>query len=279
MKNSWKYLSLLLIILFASCATREYIPRIDGLKIDAKTHEAIGQDKRIKILVMHYTVADYPSSIQILTKKQVSAHYLVGDDALENKVYQLVREDKRAWHAGVSYWQGRTNLNDSSIGIEIVNKGFIEKDGERIFFPFDGNQMQKVAKLAQSIVERYKIPPTAVVAHADIAPGRKQDPGPLFPWEILHKKYNVGAWYDIPTVLEFLPEFYKADYDSVEFIEKVQNDFHRYGYKIEQTGEWDEQTKDVILTFQYHFRQKKCDGILDAETYAILQALNKKYNR
>lgn len=270
---------LLILLLFTSCATSEYIPHISGLKVDAKTHNATGQDNRIKSLVMHYTVADYPTSVKILTQKQVSAHYLVGDIADENRIYQLVQEDKRAWHAGVSYWQGRTNLNDSSIGIEIVNKGFIEKDGERVFFPFDGKQMQKVAKLAQSIVNRYSIAPTAVVAHADIAPGRKQDPGPLFPWEILHKKHGIGAWYDVSTMLEFLPEFYEADFESPEFIEKVQTDFERYDYKIKKTSEWDVQTKDVILTFQYHFRPSKCNGTLDAETYAILQALNKKYNR
>lgn len=277
MKNLTIYL---LIFLFCtSCASSEYIPRIKGLKVDAHTHNATGQDERIKSLVLHYTVADYPSSIHILTKKQVSAHYLVGDNAKESKIYQLVREDKRAWHAGVSYWQGRTNLNDSSIGIEIVNKGFVEKDGERIFFPFDGKQMEKVARLAQSIINRYGIAPTAVIAHADIAPGRKQDPGPLFPWEILHKKYAIGAWYDIPTTLKFFPEFYAADLQSPTFIESVQKDFARYGYCIKTTGEWDEQTKNVILSFQYHFRQNKCDGVLDAETYAILQALNKKYKR
>lgn len=270
---------LLILLFLTSCATSEYTPHIKGLKIDAKTHKAIGQDYRIKSLVLHYTVADYPTSIRILTKKQVSAHYLVGDIADENKVYQLVKEDKRAWHAGVSYWQGRSNLNDSSIGIEIVNKGFVEKGGKRVFFPFDSKQMQKVALLAKSIITRHGIAPTAVVAHADIAPGRKQDPGPLFPWEILYKKYDIGAWYDTPTMLEFLPEFYESNFESLEFIEKVQNDFSRYGYQIEKTAQWDEQTKDVILSFQYHFRPKKCDGILDAETYAILQALNKKYNR
>lgn len=277
MKNCPIYL--LILLLCISCASSEYTPRIKRLKIDAQTHNATGQDERIKSLVLHYTVADYPSSIRILTQKQVSAHYLVGDNAKERKIYQLVREDKRAWHAGVSYWQGRTNLNDSSIGIEIVNKGFVEKDGERIFFPFDGTQMENVARLAQSIITRYGIAPTAVVAHADIAPGRKQDPGPLFPWEILHKKYAIGAWYDIPTTLEFFPEFYAAELQNPSFIEKVQKDFARYGYCIKITGKWDEQTKNVILSFQYHFRQNKCDGVLDAETYVILQALNKKYKR
>lgn len=111
------------LLLFTSCATNEYIPKIKGLKIDNKTYNAIGQDDRVKILVLHYTVADYPTSLKILTERQVSAHYLVGDNRDENKVYQLVREDKRAWHAGFSYWQKRTNLNDCSIGIEIVNKG------------------------------------------------------------------------------------------------------------------------------------------------------------
>lgn len=277
MKNILKHL--VFFSLLSSCAVNEYVPRIKGLKIDNKSHTATGQDQRIKSLVLHYTVSDYNNSIAILTKKQVSAHYLVGDIANENKVYQLVREDKRAWHAGVSYWQGRTNLNDSSIGIEIVNKGFIEQEGERVFFPFDGKQMEKVAKLAKDIITRHKIAPTAVVAHADIAPGRKQDPGPLFPWEILYKKYGIGAWYDQENLHTFLAEFYENDSEDTLFIEKVQKDLARYGYKIEITGEWDTQTKDVLLSFQYHFRPQKCDGLLDAETYSILQALNKKYKR
>ncbi len=277
MKKTFLYL--LLILLLVSCATHEYIPKIKGLKIDSKTYNSAGQDNRIKVLVLHYTVSDYATSLKILTERQVSSHYLVGDIADENKVYQLVREDKRAWHAGVSYWQKRTNLNDCSIGIEIVNKGFVEKDGERTFFPFDGKQMQKVAKLAQNIIERYHIKPTAIVGHSDVSTGRKQDPGPLFPWEILHKKYNIGAWYDNETVLKYLSEYYEADTTNTEFISQVQKDFARYGYQIEETGEWDEQTKNVILSFQYHFRPQKCDGILDAETYAILKALNEKYKR
>ncbi len=272
------YLYSLLLLLFISCATSEYVPKIKGLKIDSKTYNAVGQNDRIRFLVLHYTVSDYPTSLKVLTERQVSAHYLVGDKD-ENKVYQLVREDKRAWHAGVSYWQGRTNLNDSSIGIEIVNKGFEEKNGERIFYPFNGKQMQRVAQLAKSIITRYDIKPTAVLAHSDIAPGRKQDPGPLFPWKILYEKYDIGAWYDTDTVSELLPSLENKDFNAPDFILQVQKDFARYGYQIEETSNWDEQTKNVILSFQYHFRPEKCDGILDNETYAILMALNKKYSR
>lgn len=256
----------------------EYTPKIKGLRVDAHSYSSIGQNERIQFLVMHYTVADYPSSIRILTEKQVSSHYLVGDIADENKVYQLVREDKRAWHAGTSYWQGRENLNDMSIGIEIVNKGFVEKEGVRHFFPFGGKQMKKVALLMQSIVKRYNIKPTAVVGHSDIAPGRKQDPGPLFPWEILYKKYGVGAWYDDSTVFKYIDQYYEKMQDTM-FISSIQNDFARYGYKVEESGVFDEATENVILSFQYHFRPRLCDGILDAETYAILQALLEKYNR
>lgn len=275
MKKTVYFIVLLFVV---SCATSEYIPKIKGIKVDAKTYNSVGQNERVKFLVMHYTVADYPTSIRILTQQQVSSHYLVGDIANENKVYQLVREDKRAWHAGVSYWQGRENLNDMSIGIEIVNKGFVEKDSVRHFFPFDGQQMKKVALLMQSIIERHNIKPTAVVGHSDIAPGRKQDPGPLFPWKILYKKYGIGAWYDDNTALKYIEPYYENVQDTT-FVRSVQKDFARYGYKIEETGEWDKMTADVILSFQYHFRPSLCDGILDAETYAILQALLEKYNR
>ncbi|MCU6172541.1 N-acetylmuramoyl-L-alanine amidase, partial [Enterobacter bugandensis] len=98
-------------------------------------------------------------------------------------VLQLVPESQRAWHAGVSYWQGRNNLNDTSIGIEIVNRGFTERMLRREWYAYNESQIELIERLTKDIVERYNIDPANVVAHSDIAPLRKSDPGPLFPWK------------------------------------------------------------------------------------------------
>ncbi len=237
---------------------------------------AIGQDDRIKFLILHYTALDYSASARVLTTQKVSSHYLVPDTET-NEILILVSEDKRAWHAGYSHWGKRDNLNDTSIGIEIVNQGFRESGGEMIFYPFSEKQFKKVGELAQDIVKRYNIEPQNITGHADIAPQRKHDPGPLFPWKRLHDEYNVGAWYNEEDKQSFMSTFPYSDLDQPSFILQVQGEFQKYGYEIEKTGVWDEQSEKVITVFQFHFRPNKYDGRLDAETWAILKALNKKY--
>src|SRR5690606_14223956 len=108
-------------------------------------------------------------SVEVLTQQTVSSHYLI-QDYDDDDIYILVGENERAWHAGASYWMGRTNINDSSIGIEIVNPGYSKYQGEMWFYPFPEHQFKKIAELAKDIVKRYELDPTFVVAHSDVAP-------------------------------------------------------------------------------------------------------------
>lgn len=253
-----------------------------GYLVTKSYFPSLGQGFRQRFLILHYTALNNEKSISVLTQQSVSSHYLVND--LDDKeIYQLVDENKRAYHAGVSFWRNNTGLNDSSIGIEIVNSGFSANSvGKRQFYPFPEYQFKKVATLAKDIVERYSIPATNVLAHSDIAPSRKQDPGPLFPWKRLYDEYQIGMWYDETTKQNIYPIALNEivyTYNDMAFITKVQEHFKKFGYDIQVTGKWDKQTKSVIEAFQYHFRQDNCDGSLDAETWAILQSLLIKYPR
>ena len=251
---------------------------LKNYKISDKHYPAIGQDYRQKFLIMHYTALHNDRSAEVLTQQSVSSHYLIKDYD-DDEIYVLVGENERAWHAGVSSWLDRTNINDSSIGIEIVNLGYSIINGKMRFYPFPEHQFKKVAELAQDIVKRYKIDPTFVLGHSDVAPTRKEDPGAFFPWKRLYEEYSVGAWYDDVDKYRFLPEYVSSDYKKSSFIKSVQADLAKYGYGIKQTGTWDDQTKRVIMAFQMHFRPSNYSGQLDAETWAILQALNFKYRK
>ena len=241
------------------------------VKVDASSYNSQGQDYRQKFIILHYTAGNRDSSLKTLTENEVSAHYLVSDNKLE-PVYSLVNENKRAWHAGVSDWKGRNNLNDTSIGIEIVNDG----DVSGTFVPYKDFQIKEVAVLVKYLADKYEIPATNILGHSDIAPQRKPDPGPLFPWEELYKKYNIGMWYDNARKLAYESEY--ADTWNTLPAAAVQAEFSKFGYTISSTGRWDEQTKNVIKVFQYHFRPSNYDGKLDLETFAILKALNERYN-
>lgn len=186
-------LSVGLLLLLAGCSSTQndkphkLIDRGE-YKIDTN-NPSVAQNDRVRFLVLHYTATDDAESLRLLTQGNVSAHYLVKThpDTVEGKpvVLQLVPEEQRAWHAGVSDWQGRNSLNDTSIGIEIVNKGFTETMLGRTWYPYNESQIKLIERLTKDIVERYNIAPTDVVAHSDIAPLRKSDPGPLFPWKRL----------------------------------------------------------------------------------------------
>ncbi|AHI75849.1 N-acetylmuramoyl-L-alanine amidase [Burkholderia thailandensis] len=240
------------------------------------------QDSRVRTLVLHYTAQTLARSVALLTDpmRPVSAHYLVPDAADEGKrfrVFALVPESNRAWHAGVSYWQGERLLNASSIGVEIVNSGFPDADEDaplmrRRWSPFPDAQMAVVGRLAADIVARHAIPPQKVVGHSDIAPGRKLDPGPLFPWRTLYEQYGVGAWPDAIAV-----EYYRAYRPFRGDIAELQAKLLAYGYDTPQTGVLDTRTTNVIAAFQMHFRPARYDGVPDVETVAILDALLDKY--
>ena len=242
------------------------------VKVDASSYNSQGQDYRQKFIILHYTAGNRDSSLKTLTENEVSAHYMVSDNKSE-PVYSLVNENKRAWHAGVSDWKGRNNLNDTSIGIEIVNDG----DVSGTFVPYKDFQIKEVAVLVKYLADKYEIPATNILGHSDIAPQRKSDPGPLFPWRELYTQYNIGMWYDNET-----KNNYEREYEtklSMTPVSDVQRELNKFGYGISITGSWDKQTKNVIKAFQHHFRPSNYSGEMDVETFAILKALNEKYNK
>ncbi|MFC5871560.1 N-acetylmuramoyl-L-alanine amidase [Chryseobacterium arachidis] len=251
-----------------------------GYKVVKSYFPAIGQNFRQRYLILHYTALPDDKSITVLSQQGVSAHYLVNNTG-DNEIYQLVDENKRAYHAGVSSWRADKNLNDTSIGIEIVNMGYTaDASGKKTFAPFDEAQVKKVAALVKDIVTRYQIPATNILAHSDIAPTRKQDPGPLFPWKKLYDEYQIGMWYDEATKQSFYDLAsvdFQTKYNDSVFIFNVQTQLQKFGYGLDLSGKWDDMTKKTIEAFQYHFRPQNYDGVLDAETFAILQALVQKY--
>ena len=277
---------LTLALTLAGCVTTPtpQVASTESYIVDSETYHSTGKSQRIKSIVLHYTVSDNERSIQLLTKGKVSAHYLIMDND-DNKIYSLVPESERAWHAGSGGFSGRTILNDTSIGIEIVNKGIQPqylralKDSELDYHPyehfveFDELQIKKVAQLVQDIAKRYEISPKNIIGHSDLAPSRKIDPGAKFPWQRLYKEYGIGAWYDEADKQLFIDQTKLA----TPTIPEVKQAFRDYGYQINTTDEWDKSSRDVIYAFQLHFRPLKPTGQMDIETYAILKALNKKY--
>lgn len=253
-----------------------------GYKVTKNYFPSLAQNFRQRFLILHYTALDNEKSLNVLTQQNVSAHYLV-NDLPDNEIYQLVDENKRAFHAGISHWRNNVGLNDNSIGIEIVNKGYtVDKFGTRQFYAFPEHQYKKIAALVRDIVDRYMIPPTNILAHADIAPNRKQDPGPLFPWKRLYDEHQIGMWYDEDTqkgLHDVSLNEISSLYNDGNFIRNIQGQFKDFGYDIQVTGQWDQQTQKVIEAFQFHFRPRNYSGILDAETLSILKALLIKYPR
>jgi len=258
--------------------------------------ESANQDTRVKIVVIHHTTGNFKGSFDILTKDSgnpVSSHYLVpeqGDPSYTEKdlkLYSLVPEEKRAWHAGSSYWAGKTSLNDMSIGIELVNQTYCRQSAQAIppdqaeqspakicFYPdFPESQILMLTDLLKGIMTRNPgIKPTDIVGHADIAPQRKIDPGPRFPWQRLYR-LGFGAWYDDDTVFRYWEQF-RLELPPVLTMQTALN---YYGYEIELSGENDEQSRNVLRAFQMHFLPWQVSGEFTDETVAVLYALLEKY--
>ncbi|MBN3821397.1 N-acetylmuramoyl-L-alanine amidase, partial [Paraburkholderia sp. Se-20369] len=188
------------LCLLAACTSPTLVGR--GTYYADTGRHAQGADARVRFLVMHYTESDEAQSLRTLTGDAVSAHYVVPEQPRVERgmpvVYQLVPEAQRAWHAGVSAWQGTTELNAASIGIENVNSGPTDAPQGRTWQPYPPEQVDALIRLSKDIVARYGIAPTRVVGHSDIAPQRKIDPGPRFPWRALAQA-GVGAWPDDAT--------------------------------------------------------------------------------
>ena len=249
-------------------------------QVDSSSYVAIGKNERIQFIVVHYTAIDNAASIKELTTNKVSSHFLVLDED-DNKIYSLVPLEQRAWHAGASAFRGRTNINDTSVGIEIVSDGIAKEfiSDPNPYHPYDHYvdykpiQIEKVAQIIKYVAEKYNVPARNIVAHSDIAPSRKKDPGAKFPWKELYDKYNIGAWYDEADKQTFMDE----EKFKATSIREIKDELRKYGYEINRFDEWDKESKDVVYAFQLHFNPKNATGEMDLETFAILKALNKKY--
>lgn len=211
-------------------------------------HDARPDGARVDILVLHYTgmrTAEEALARLCDPAAKVSAHYTIDRGGA---VYAHVPEDRRAWHAGVSYWAGERNVNARSIGIELVNPGH-----EFGYVPFTDDQIASLIDLGCGIVERHAIPRARVLGHSDVAPMRKSDPGELFPWARL-AEFGIGIW----------PGFAHASPGKPGHIAEG---LARYGYDPEAP------LNDVTTAFQRHFRPSCVDGIADAECAALLESL------
>jgi N-acetylmuramoyl-L-alanine amidase len=216
------------------------------------------------MILLHYTgMLSAHEAIHRLcdTKARVSSHYVV----LENgSIVQLVQEAKRAWHAGVSAWEGDADINSRTIGIEICNSGH-----DYGYPDFPARQIAATITLCRSILTRNVVRPEHVLAHSDVAPSRKQDPGEKFPWKLFAQS-GVGLWVDAGTVNQ-------ADTlspnDSGSQVSELQKMLIDYGYGLDSTGRYDVATREVVTAFQRHFRQRQVDGIADAETQHVLRKL------
>jgi N-acetylmuramoyl-L-alanine amidase len=250
----------LAIALLASLGACSQGPTID------RSYPSVNHDSRIQFVVLHYTSASLPRSLALLTHGEVSSHYLLGDTP--PTLYQLVDENQRAWHAGDSQWTGRTWLNSSSLGIEIVNPGYTDGPSGRIWYPYSEAQIDTLIWLLKDIRSRYHIDPRNYVGHSDIAPMRKLDPGPLFPWKRLAQE-GFGLWPDANEVARHQARF-EIDPPSAAW---YQQQLVRLGYATPQSGEFDVATRHVLAAFQLHYRPERFDGVADAQSAAILQAL------
>ena len=253
---------------------------IGKFQVDSSSYVATGKNERIQFIVVHYTATDNVGSIKELTSSRVSSHFLILDED-DNKIYSLVPLEQRAWHAGTSSFRGRTNINDTSVGIEIVSDGIAReyRPDPNPYHPYDHYvdykpiQIEKTAQIIKYVAEKYNVPAKNIVAHSDIAPSRKKDPGAKFPWKELYDKYNIGAWYDEADKQTFMDE----EKFKATSIREIKDELRKYGYEINRLDEWDKESKDVVYAFQLHFNSKNATGEMDLETFAILKALNKKY--
>lgn len=264
-------------LFLAGCAGEKGIVDKDGYQLDTR-HQAQAAYPRIKVLVIHYTADDFDSSLATLTDKNVSSHYLIPSvpplHRGKPRIWQLVPEQDLAWHAGISFWRGATRINDTSIGIELENRGWQKSAGDKYFASFEPAQIQALIPLAKDIIARYDIKPQNVVAHADIAPQRKDDPGPLFPWRALAEQ-GIGAWPDAQRVNFYLAG--RAPHAPVEMASLLDL-LSRYGYEVKPEMTAREQQR-VVMAFQMHFRPTLWNGVADAETQAIAEALLEKYGQ
>ena len=220
--------------------------------------------RRPDILLLHYTGMETGAAAEDWLAdpaSQVSAHYLVHEDG---SVVQMVREADRAWHAGRGAWAGDTDVNSASIGIEVVNPGHFLGYRE-----FPETQIASLIVLCRGIVERHAIRPERVLAHSDVAPGRKIDPGEKFPWAVLAAA-GIGRWLPPPATASGRT---LEEGDEGPAVRAYQTALADYGYDCPTTGCFDARTRIVTEAFQRHFRPARVDGRADAATRMALKQI------
>jgi N-acetylmuramoyl-L-alanine amidase len=218
------------------------------------------------MILLHYTgMQTGEAALQRLTTaaSKVSAHYVVFENG---RIVQCVPEERRAWHAGESVWAGDTDVNSRSIGIEIVNPGH-----EFDYPDYPLRQIAAVISTCKSIIARRgPINADRILAHSDVAPARKQDPGEKFPWGLLSES-GVGHWVRAAP-LDLEGTGLKPG-DRGDAVTLLQRTLRSYGYGVADSGSYDDATRDVVTAFQRHFRQARVDGIADPSTLLTLRAL------
>lgn len=215
------------------------------------------------MLILHYTGMETGEAALTRLRDpeaKVSAHYMVEEDG---RIFRLVAEERRAWHAGVSFWGGETNINARSIGVEIVNPG--HAFGYR---PFPEVQIDTVIGLVGEIRRRWSIPDPFILAHSDVAPGRREDPGELFPWTRLAAAGH-GLWAD-PAPAPGADIGPGAEGSDVAFLQAA---LRRIGYDAQPTGTYDAAFTLIVTAFQRHWAQHRVDGVADGATRARLMAI------
>lgn len=236
-----------------------------GAMLDPSPNFGVRRDGRSpQFLILHYTGMETSQAALDILKdpvRELSAHYLVHEDG---SVVQMVSERARAWHAGKSVWKGQADINSASIGIEIVNAGELQD-----FPAYSNAQITSVIELCKDICTRHSIRPEHVLAHSDIAPTRKKDPGVNFPWKRL---FDAGIGHFVePTPIRGGRFLVRGE--SGQPVEALQSMLALYGYGLEINGLFDESTETVVKAFQRHFRQHNVDGVADVSTIDTLYRL------
>lgn len=218
----------------------------------------------VDILLLHYTgMKDDEAAVAWLAdpRSKVSCHYVVHRDG---RIISMVDEEQRAWHAGAGAWKGTSDINARSVGIEIANRGH-----EHGYEDFPSVQIEAVIALAQAIIARHGIAPEHVLAHSDVAPTRKKDPGEKFPWDRL-SAHGVGQFLP-PSPIE--DGRFMAQGDAGDPVRALQSMLALYGYDVAPSGTFDGQTAAVVRAFQRHFRPARVDGVADSSTVSTLHRL------
>ncbi len=244
------------------------------MKIEAQPSPNFNDRKHpVDMLVLHYTGMETGQEAldrMCDARAEVSAHYMIWEDG---RIVQLVGEDKRAWHAGVSSWQGDSDLNSRSIGIEIVNGGHDWPLAGGVLPPYPEAQIAALIEVCSGILSRWDIRPSRIVGHSDIAPARKADPGEHFPWQRLAEA-EIGIWPQSAAGDLTDPDNAPGSDDQAMSASTVQGILAEIGYEIERTGAFDDATEAVIRAFQRRWVQDQITGQLDPRTREMLHLVH-----